>query len=158
LFNDRRHGTICPYCHIDTSERKSSVVGGDELAELPIDYEVSRPVCGWIVCIAGPSKGHDYKIKAGKNFIGRADDMDIQVLGDNEISHRNHVIIAFDPKKRNAMLLPGDSNGIAYCRNEPVYNPVELRSHDNIEIGRSRFLFVPFCGSHFNWEDSEKPE
>ena len=48
-----------------------------------------RPVCGWIVCIADPRKGKDYKIHAGKNFVGRTDDMDIQILGDNKISRRN---------------------------------------------------------------------
>ena len=38
--------------------------------------------------------------------------MDIQILGDNEISRRNHAVIVFDPKKRETVLLPGDANGI----------------------------------------------
>lgn len=45
----------------------------------------------------------------GKNFIGRADDMDIQVLGDNKIARRNHAVIVFDAKKRENMILLGDS-------------------------------------------------
>jgi hypothetical protein len=89
VFNERRHGTICPYCNIDTADRKSSLTS-DPLAELPATYEVARPVCGWIVCVNGPSKGRDYKIRAGKNFIGRADDMDIQILGDNDISQSRY--------------------------------------------------------------------
>ncbi len=38
--------------------------------------------------------------------------MDIQVLGDNKISRRNHGVIVFDPKKRETVLLSGDSNGL----------------------------------------------
>jgi hypothetical protein len=153
MFNERRHGTICPYCNVDTAERPASVLGKDETADLPMRYAVARPVCGWLVCIAGPSKGRDYKIRAGKNFIGRADDMDIQILGDNEITHHRHAIIAYDPKKQNTMLLPGDSSGLVYLKEEPVYTPMELQANDMIEIGQSRFLFVPFCGEHFVWED-----
>ena len=29
----------------------------------------------------GPRQGKGYKVKSGKNFVGRADDMDIQILG-----------------------------------------------------------------------------
>jgi hypothetical protein len=123
------------------------------MADLPMNYEASKPVCGWIVCIKGPSRGHAYKIKAGKNFIGRSDDMDIQILGDDKIAHRRHAVIAYDPKKRNTMLLPGDSSELVYCQNEPVYAPVELDVNNNIELGESQFLFVPFCGNHFNWND-----
>jgi hypothetical protein len=153
VFNERRHGTICPYCNIDTADRKSSLTS-DPLAELPVNYEVARPVCAWIVCVNGPSKGRDYKIRAGKNFIGRSDDMDIQILGDNDISQSRHAIIAYDPKNRKTTLLPGDSNGIAYWKEEPVYSPVQLEADDVIEMGQSRFIFMPFCGDTFNWGDS----
>jgi hypothetical protein len=158
MFSERRYGTICPYCNIDTAERPTAVIGSDNTVDLPINYEVARPVCGWLVCIKGPSKGHDYKIKAGKNFIGRADDMDIQILGDNEITHHRHAVIAYDPKKQNTMLLPGDSNGLVYLREEPVYAPIELQANDLIEIGQSEFMFVPFCGEYFVWEDSRDRE
>jgi hypothetical protein len=153
VFNERRHGTICPYCNIDTAGRRSSLTS-DALAQLPASHEVARPVCGWIVCVEGPSKGNDYKIRAGKNFIGRGDDMDIQILGDNEISQSKHAIIAYDSKNRKTTLLPGDSNGIAYWKDEPVYTPVQLEANDVIEMGESRFVFMPFCGDNFSWSDS----
>ena len=68
--------------------------------------------------------GMDYKIHEGKNFVGRGDEMDIQILGDNEINRRNHAIIVYDPKNLNTMILPGDSSGIAYLNDKPVYVPL----------------------------------
>lgn len=153
MFNERTYGTICPYCNTDTSERKQSVLSEDGLADLPMSYEALNPVCGWIVCIKGPSRGHAYKIKAGKNFIGRADDMDIQILGDDKIAYRKHAVIAFDPKTRNTMLLPGDSGELVYCQNKAVYTPTELEVRNNIELGVSELIFIPFCGINFNWDD-----
>ena len=29
------------------------------------------PVVGWLVCIAGPDKGRDYRIHSERNFLGR---------------------------------------------------------------------------------------
>ena len=103
------------------------------------------------MCISGPRQGKDYQIVQGKNFVGRADDMDIQILGDNEISRRNHAVIVFDPKKKETVLLPGDANGIVYLNDNALYAPMTLNPYDTIELGNSIFLFVPFCGDHFMW-------
>lgn len=81
--------------------------------------------------------------------------MDIQILGDNEISRRNHAVLVFDPKKRETVLLPGDANGLVYLNDNAVYTPTALNPYDVIEMGKSRFLFVPFCGDHFMWGDKK---
>ena len=159
-FSERRYGTICPYCNVDTKNMQQNnnteKQVQDELAiEKNLLYQEVEPVCGWLVCIEGTRVGKDYKIKAGKNFIGRADDMDIQIIGDSGVANRNHAIVVYDPKKKNNVLLPGDSSGIAYLNGEPAYMPVELAAYDVIELGKSKFLFVPFCGEHFEWEDNE---
>ncbi len=79
--------------------------------------------------------------------------MDIQILGDNKISRRNHGVIVFDPKKKETVLLPGDSNGIVYLNDTAVYTPTVLSTYDVIEMGDSKFAFVPFCGEQFMWEE-----
>ncbi len=61
-------------------------------------------------------------------------------------------MIVYDPKKRNFYLLPGDASGLAYHNNEAVYSPVELAAYDVIQLGRSKFIFIPLCGVHFEWE------
>lgn len=101
LFSARRYGTVCPYCNVETATKEKKETGQNDVdVEELLFLEEVQPVCGWLVCIAGPRQGKDYKIKSGKNFIGRADDMDIQILGDNKIDRRSHAIIVFDPKKK----------------------------------------------------------
>lgn len=156
MFSERRYGTICPYCNIDTSKKERPEPAQEVLdIETNLLYQEIEPVCGWLVCIEGTRVGKDYKIKNGKNFIGRADDMDIQIIGDNGVAMRNHAIVVYDSKKNNYVLLPGDSSGIAYLNKEPAYMPVELSAYSVIELGKSKFLFVPFCGEHFEWQDKE---
>ena len=152
MFSSRRYGTICPYCNIETATREKKETGQTEvMVEESLFLNEEHPVCGWIVCIAGPRRGKDYKIMAGKNFVGRADDMDIQILGDNKISRRNHCVIVYEEKQGKTVILPGDSNGIVYLNEEAVYVPTPLGEYDVIEMGESRFLFIPFCGEHFMW-------
>ena len=158
VFSSRRYGNICPYCNVtvrddQTGKLAQSENGSfDETLEYAGELEVIDPVVGWLVCIEGPQLGRDYRIMAEKNFIGRAEDMHIQILGDNKISRRNHAIIAYDPLKRNTLILPGDSSGLAYHNGDAVYIPTEMNQYDVIQLGTSKFLFMPLCGEHFEWE------
>lgn len=159
LFSGRRYGTVCPYCNIETATKEKEDTGlSDSALEEQLFLMEQEPVCGWLVCISGVRQGKDYKIKAGKNFVGRADDMDIQILGDNKISRRNHAVIVFDSKKKMTILLPGDSNGLVYVGGEAAYEPQALSPYDVIELGDSTFLFIPFCGEHFMWGEKNGDE
>ena len=155
VYNARRYGKICPYCNMKLAgeDEEKTPVGFEPPVELLEEEE--EPVCGWLVCIQGARVGKDYRIHNGKNFVGRGDDMDIQILGDNEINRRNHAVIVYDQKKRNTVILPGDSAGLAYLRGEAVYVPAQLNPYDTIEMGKSRFIFVPLCGQNFEWNDTE---
>ncbi|MFT4104613.1 MAG: FHA domain-containing protein [Lacrimispora sp.] len=153
VYNSIRYGNTCPYCKMKSQENEESgkPIGFEPPVEL-LQEEV-KPVCGWLVCIAGARVGMDYKIHSGKNFVGRGDDMDIQIIGDNEINRRNHAIVVYDPKKRSTVLLPGDSEGLVYLNEEAVYIPTDIKPYDTIELGKSRFLFIPLCGDNFEWND-----
>ncbi|CAM3808868.1 FHA domain-containing protein [Marinicrinis lubricantis] len=162
MFSTRKHGSTCPYCFMSAEveptgghrEQGNLALAADEKT-MPYLEEAGgiEPVTGWLVCIEGPQLGQDYRIHAEKNFIGRSEDMHIQIIGDNAISRRNHAVIVYDPKKRNFYLLPGDASGLAYHNNEAVYSPVELTPYDVIQMGRSKFIFIPLCGVHFEWEN-----
>ncbi len=153
-FSKKRYGTVCPYCNMETATREKEETGLSDIEiEEKLFKESIKPVCGWLVCIEGARKGKDYKIISGKNFIGRADDMDIQILGDNEISRRNHAVIVFDPKNKETVLLPGDSNGIVYLGGAALYTPTPLKQYATIELGKSKFIFIPFWGESFIWEN-----
>ena len=149
LFSTRQYGNVCPYCSktVLLSNRPSASTDDYEMPYTEDgthvgDFEIIDPVTGWLVCIEGMSKGRDCKIRTEKNFIGRSDGMDIQILGDNSVAKKNHAIIVYDPKKRQTLLLPGDSHGLVYHNMEAIYAPVELAPYDTIELGKSKFLFI----------------
>lgn len=111
------------------------------------------PVVGWLVCIEGPDRGRDYRIRSGRNFIGRADHMHICVRGDTSISREKHAAISYDPKHRVFKALPGDSAELSYVNNETLDVPTQLEARDILELGHSKLLFVPLCGSDFEWRE-----
>ena len=164
MYSARKYGDVCPYCNtnLETSNkvnnRRLMVDDPDKTMSINGTTESVDPVTGWLVCIEGPQYGKDYKIHAGKNFIGRADNMHIQILGDNTISRINHAAIIYDSKNRSTYLLPGDSSGLAYLNGEAVYTPVALSAFSVIEIGQSKFIFIPLCGEHFEWKDGENSD
>ena len=43
---------------------------------------------------------------------------------------------------------------MAYLNDQAVYVPTELNPYDTIELGKSRFIFVPLCGENFEWTDA----
>lgn len=113
------------------------------------------PVVGWLVCIDGPDKGRDYRIRSERNLIGRDPSMNICIHGDDTISREKHAVISFNPKKNSFMLAPGDGRGLVYLNDDEVLMPAPLAAYDKIELGKTTLLFVPFCGGHFQWA-SEK--
>jgi hypothetical protein len=125
--------------------------GANEVEALLL-FEEARRVCGWLACIAGPHIGMSYTLHSGKNFIGRADDMDVRIPGDGSVARRNHAIVAYDPRNREFMLLPGESDGLVYLDNEAVYSAARLTDLGVIKLGRTSLVFRPFCGDNFSWE------
>lgn len=115
-----------------------------------------EPVAGWLVCIEGAEKGKDYRIAAKNNSIGRSESMDICIKGDTAISRENHARLAYDGKHNNFYFIPDASVNGVYLNDEPIYVPTQLKKGDIIELGESKFIFIPFCDSGFNWKDGPK--
>lgn len=170
MYSARKHGNACPYCNAAGAggESKKPKPRRNTISNTNDDSNKTRgvwpdmngaePVVGWLACIEGKERGKDYRIRAEKNFIGRSEEMHINIQGDNAISRRNHAIISYNPMERNFFLIPGDGVGIVYHNNEAVYSPVELNAYDVIQMGKSKFIFIPLCGIHFEWESDEEKE
>jgi hypothetical protein len=110
------------------------------------------PVVGWLVCVAGADRGRDFRIRSEKNFIGRAESMDVCIPGDETISRENHAIISFNPKSRQFKLHPGESRGLVYLNGDEVDQPSNIKAGDDIELGQTKLMFVPLCTDAFTWE------
>lgn len=111
-----------------------------------------EPVTGWLVCIKGENFGKAYEIKAGQSSIGRDSSMNI-CIKEEGITREKHAFIIFEPKKRQFFLRGGDGSGLTYCNEEMVTGMVTLNIYDKVQLGDAEFLFIPFCGEHFMWEE-----
>jgi hypothetical protein len=111
------------------------------------------PVCGWFICIDGPDKGRDFRIKTERNFIGRGPNMDIVINGDDSISRENHASITFDPRKIKFTISTGDGRGLVYLNQEVVDASVQVKAYDLIEIGETKLMFMPFVSEEFSWDN-----
>ena len=152
----KRWGRTCPYCGlmVDHDDASGLPRSAGEVEALLL-FEKISPVCGWLACIDGPRQGQSFTLHTGKNFIGRADDMDIRLSGDEAVARHNHAAIAYDPKNRTFMLLPGESEGLVYLNGDAIYEARKLTDMNLIQLGRTSLLFRPLCGDNFSWQLDE---
>jgi hypothetical protein len=114
----------------------------------------NEPVVGWLVCLAGPDRGRDYRLHAEKNFVGRAPHMDVVIAGDPTVSREKHGVVVYDPKKKSFWVLPGEASRLVYLNGEMVNSPLRMESGDVIELGQTKLVLVAFCGDHYDWSES----
>ena len=117
-----------------------------------------EPVTGWLVCIEGAEKGKDYRIAAKNNTIGRSETADICIREDQAISRENHARLSYDGKHNKFYLIPAESTNNIYINDEPIFVPTVLKKGDILELGESKFIFIPFCDDAFNWQDGLKQD
>lgn len=115
--------------------------------------KVSTPCVGWLIALGGGHIGTDFRLKAGKNFIGRNANMDVALTEDKSVSRDRHAIVVYEPKQHLYLVQPGESSSLVYKNNEVVLSPVELKAYDMITVGDVNLLFMPLCGEKFNWSD-----
>ena len=170
-FYDETRFAACPYCRdgaagAGESEgtagktvavlRSGSAPSADEGKTVGIIQKKIGidPAVGFLICIEGPDRGADYRLVAGRNFIGRLPSMDVALTADDTVSRDGHALVTYDAKYNRFSLLPGQSRGITYCNGEQVELPRPLAAYDVIEVGKSRLLFLPLCGERFQWTEN----
>lgn len=169
FYDDEKYET-CPHCQagsankIDDNEKTIAKISSDNAKKNLAAFVVSKdertvsifsskgiqaPVVGWLVCVEGNEKGRDYRIKSGRNFIGRAHQMDVVIADDQQISRDNHCSVVFDPKSITYSIVPG--SGVVYKNGEKVLEPQVLNPYDKLTAGGSTLQFVPFCKEGVVW-------
>ncbi|MBR6985803.1 MAG: FHA domain-containing protein [Ruminococcus sp.] len=142
-------GKTMSYFSAVTNEAKTDSTGSSNNA--PID-----PVVGWLVCTHGSHFGESFIIVAGMNSIGRNNTNRIVLDKDPSVSREKHALITYEPKHRRFYVKPGDSSGLTYINEEYITETKQIKEKDVIELGNSKFIFVPLCGEDFTWEDYMK--
>lgn len=111
-------------------------------------------VTGWLVCTEGPEKGRDFRLHHGFNRIGRDFGMDVQVMDDPAISRINHCSVVYDEKSITFSAVPG-SGTVTYCNGELLARATRLEAGDELRLGESSFVMIPFCREGRVWETTE---
>lgn len=115
--------------------------------------KVSTPCVGWLIALGGEHVGTDFRLKVGKNFIGRSLQMDVPLTEDKSVSRDKHAIVVYEPREHLYLVQPGESSSLVYHNNKVVLTPVQLKAYDMITVGDVNLLFIPLCGERFNWSD-----
>lgn len=108
------------------------------------------PVVGWLVCIGGKERGRDYRLHAGRNFLGRDAANGIAVVEDETVNRQNQCSIVFEPVRGEFILLAGQSGDILVNGN-PVRESVLLTGEEELQIGSGTYVFIPFCREGRRW-------
>lgn len=108
-------------------------------------------VTGWLVCVSGPEKGRDYRIRHGFNHVGRSYEMSICITEDQAVSRERHCSLVYDDKSNSFSVVPG-SGTLTYVNGEILNEPKKVVTGDQIGIGESTLEFIAFCREGRTWE------
>lgn len=111
-----------------------------------------KPVTGWLVCTSGKMRGQDFRLHAGKNFVGRSPSMDVVLAEDRAVSRNRHCAITYDPVGNGFYVVPSGGN-LVYYNGKMIEDVKRLRLGDKIQIGDTILVFVPFCQEGITWEE-----
>jgi hypothetical protein len=116
---------------------------------------VQDPVVGWLVIVGGPGLGAFRPVFEGNNTIGRASTNRIPIdYGDEAISSEEQAYLRYDSNDRAFLFVPNmaKTNVVSVNSKRPT-TAVELVAMDVITMGRTQLVFMPFCGSEFDWSE-----
>lgn len=146
----------CPFCKSppgddrDRARENPNEFMGSSIGLMESTIDRS-PVAGWLVCVKGPERGRDYRIRAGKNSIGRSWKRDISITKDQALTPTDCAYIVYSEKDGSFCLLPGEGEGPG-LNGAPVTGEALLEENDRICFGESEFVFVPYCRPGRRWE------
>ena len=113
--------------------------------------KVSTPCVGWLVALGGEHIGTDFRLKVGKNFIGRSQKIVIALTENKSFYRERQSIVVYATKSKMYLIQPGESSSLAYHNNNLLLTPEKLEAYDMITVGDVNLLFMPLCGAKFSW-------
>ena len=174
-FFDRDKYGKCPFCSPkETSKRMvspenttanlrmkdSQYTDWKEASEASDENRTEREVqeqlihhytTGWLICVEGPEKGRDYRLRYGFNQIGRSHHMDVCIFEDDGISRKVHCSVVYEDKNNQFILVAGNGT-VTLADNEILANPKPLHMGDRFKIGDTVLEFIPYCRDDIKWK------
>jgi hypothetical protein len=122
----------------------------------PLQSGQKMPAVGWLVIVHGPGLGLDFRLTQGVNRIGRNGDMEVCLdfgsASDDTVSRNSHAVVIFDNHANEFYANLGEkTSNMPQLNGKTLLSPQPLASHDVIQVGGTKLLFVPLCGAAFNW-------
>lgn len=111
----------------------------------------TSPVAGWLICMTGTERGKDYRLHAGKNFIGRSTSMDVLLVDDKTIARDKHCSVIYDPKG-NVFYVSSEGGNPVYLNGKMLDSSLQIQEGDEITVGKTNLMFIPFCREGRIWE------
>ena len=129
---------------------------GDEPKTIGQFKKDGDPVVGWLVCTKGSHRGEDFRLRSGRNFIGRGADMDVCLKGETTVSRDKHAIVLFmslgsvysSPKWENPTEL-------VYLNGELLLSSAQMKAKDRLQIGDVEVMLIPCCDAEFDWSETD---
>lgn len=115
-----------------------------------------NPVVGWMVCVKGSMYGQDFRLKSGRNFVGRGDNMDICLKGEKTVSRDRHAILIYEPKQNLFLAQPGETKELIYLNGDVVLMPTVMKKNDILQVGDVSLMLIPCCDEIYKWSTEEK--
>ena len=165
FYDDEKYGT-CPKCSgayraarpVESVLEVSGAPGSGRMGRR-LDGEKAQAFfrtgeqglfAGWLVCVKGGQKGQDFRLFPGFNRVGRRAQSDV-CLEDLRVARENHCAVVYEPKRGEFFLTPGMGTE-TYLNGTRLEGTKMLENGDEIGLGDSLLVFVPFCGKERTWE------
>lgn len=126
----------------------------DKTVSLFNGAQAVMPVTGWLVCVTGKEAGKDYRLHAGKNFVGRSLSMDVSIVGDRTVARNRHCSVIYEPNE-NTFYIASESGNLVYLNEKIVDHFTEIKADDIVKIGETEFIMVPYCKEDRRWESKK---
>lgn len=111
------------------------------------------PITGWLVAVNTAVKGCSYNLKLGNNMIGHGKLADISLDSDLSVTSGVHAVILYNEISRNFFIDPCNGSYLVWLNGQPLKRRAELTAYDNISVGSTELIFIPFCGEKFSWKN-----
>lgn len=128
---------------------------GDEPKTIGQFKKDGDPVVGWLVCTKGSHRGEDYRLRSGRNFIGRGADMDVCLKGETTVSRDKHAIVLYEPRQRIFLAQMGESRELVYLNGELLLSSAQMKAKDRLQIGDVEVMLIPCCDAEFDWSETD---